>query len=126
VQGSRAYGFDKRHPERHVRSQYGNSATLVRLPAWSAAPAKLKQYAGRYTSDELLSTYEVRLDGKQLVVSVRGLSDLTVPLQPMARDVFVARGLGLPVEFQRDRSGRVVRLSLSPDLLQPLAFDRVE
>jgi hypothetical protein len=86
----------------------------------------LKQYVGRYTSDELLSTYEVRLDGTRLAISVRGLSDLTAPLQPVARDVFVAQGIGLPVEFQRDRSGRIVRLSLSPDLLRPLAFDRVE
>jgi hypothetical protein len=68
----------------------------------------------------------VRLDGTRLAISVRGLSDLTAPLQPVARDVFVAQGIGLPVEFQRDRSGRIVRLSLSPDLLRPLAFDRVE
>jgi CubicO group peptidase (beta-lactamase class C family) len=126
VQGSMAYVFDDRHPQRLVRSRYGNSATLVRLPAWTAAPAQLKQYVGRYTSDELLSTYEVRLDGTRLAISVRGLSDLTAPLQPVARDVFVAQGIGLPVEFQRDRSGRIVRLSLSPDLLRPLAFDRVE
>ncbi|NUS38777.1 MAG: serine hydrolase [Lysobacter sp.] len=125
MQGPMAYAFDAKRPGQVVRHLYGRSATLVRLPAWTPAPAALKDYVGRYASDELLASYDVRLDGAQLVVSVRGLSDLTVPLQPKARDVFVAQGINLPVEFLRDRAGRIVRLSLSPDRLRPLAFDRV-
>lgn len=125
VQGPMTYAFDDRLPGQVVRELYGESSTLVRLPAWTPAPAALPDYVGRYASDELLGSYDVRLDGARLLMSVRGLSDSTLPLQAQARDVFIAQGIGMPVEFQRDTHGRVVRLSLSPDLMRPLAFDRI-
>lgn len=125
TQGPNGYEFSATHPDEVVQHLYDRTSTWARLPAWTPEPKALTEFAGRYTSDELLATYEVRITGTQLMMSLQGLSDLTVSLQPLARDVFVAQGVNIPVEFRRDKDGRIAGLALSPNQLRPLAFARV-
>ncbi|GAB2499645.1 hypothetical protein GCM10027084_11320 [Pseudoxanthomonas sangjuensis] len=126
AQGPSTYEFSAQRPDEIVRRRYGQATTWTRLPASTPDASALPEYAGVYESDELLARYEVRVAGSQLMVAVQGLSDISVPLRPLARDVFLALGVDIPIEFQRDKAGRVVRLWLSPNQLRALAFERVD
>ncbi|MEZ0472870.1 serine hydrolase [Luteimonas salinilitoris] len=125
VRGPVAYAFDPDRIGRIVQHLYGIASTWERLPAATPAAESLGEYAGRYDSDALLGGYDVRLDGQQLAMSVHGLSSIVVPLQPLARDVFLAQGIQMPVEFRRDGTGRIIALTLSPSLLRGLTFERL-
>lgn len=124
-QGASEYALDPARPDEVVERWYGQPTTWTRLPASTPMPVSLPDHAGRYASDELLANYEVRLVGGQLMLSVQGLSEVSVPLQPMAKDVFIALGVDIPVEFRRDEKGRIGSLVLSPARLGPLTFTRV-
>lgn len=124
LQGPSAYAFDATRPDEIVEYRYGQSSTWTRMPLSPPETLALPEYVGRYVSDELLATYEVRAAGAQLTLSIRGLSDLSVPLRPVTKDVFIAQGVDIPVEFRRDDHGRIAGLALSPARLSPLMFAR--
>lgn len=125
VQRVSEYSFDPAHPDAVLERYYGKAIVWTRLSPATADAAVLAEFVGRYTSDELLANYEVRLAGTQLVLTVQGLSDVSAPLQPAAKDVFIASGVDIPVEFHRDERGQVDGLVLSPARLGPLTFTRV-
>ena len=119
------YVFDPAKPDRIVQELYGKISTWERLRAEPSTAASLGDYAGRYDSDELLGGFVVRLDGTQLSLSVHGLSFFTVPLQPVAQDVFLAQEIRMPVGFRRDAHGRIMSLTLSPSRLRGWTFERM-
>ena len=128
--GPYTYEFDPQHPERITRRDYGNAAEWVRVPESKPATAALGEFQGRFTSDEVLTSYDVTYDGKQLKMTVRGLSHLTASLQPRATDVFEAQGLpqmqSTLVVFKRDKHGRITGLAIAPDGLHELPFRKGE
>lgn len=128
--GPYTYEFDASQPERIMRRMYGSVAEWIRVPEWNPAAATLGKFQGRFTSDELLASYDVTFDGQQLKMTLLGLSTLTASLQPRAIDVFEARGLpqmqGLLVVFKRDKAGRIFGLSVAPDALHELPFRKAE
>jgi CubicO group peptidase (beta-lactamase class C family) len=124
LQGASEYAFDATHPDEIIEHRYGQPSTWARVPASTPEASALLEYVDHYASDELLATYEVSIAGTQLVMSIQGLSDLKVPLQPVAKDVFIAQGVDIPVEFRRDDRGRIAGLVLSPARLGPLMFAR--
>ena len=130
VMGPNTYEFDPKHPERIVRRNYGNAVEWVRVSESKPATAALGEFQGRFTSNELLASYDVTFDGQQLKIAVLGLSELTASLQPRAPDVFEAKGLprmeGLLVVFKRDKSGRISGLALAPDHLHEVPFLKIE
>lgn len=130
MMGPSTYEFDPKQPERVARRMYGNVAEWVRLPEWKPAAAALVEFQGRFTSDELLASYDVTFDGKQLKMTVLGLSHLSASLQPRAADVFEAQSLpqmeSTLVVFKRDKSGRISGLAIAPDMLHELPFRKVE
>lgn len=130
TRGPASFEFDPHHPGRVVRHSYGNASEWTLLPVWEPALATLGEFQGRFTSDELLGSYDVAFDGKLLTITVSGLSELSASLQARAIDVFEAQGLpqmgGLLVVFQRDKEGRVSGLALAPDSLHEMPFHRVE
>ena len=130
VMGPYTYKFHAGQPERITRETYGNAMEWVRVQEWIPVAAMLKNFQGRFTSDELLASYDVTFDGQQLTISMPGLSRLTASLQPRAKDAFEAQGSpqmqGLLVVFKRDEANRVVGLSVAPDALHELPFRKVE
>lgn len=129
VLGPYTYVFDASRPGRIVRRTYGSAREWVRQPEWKPSSTGLSVYQGRFTSDELLGSFDVALDGKKLVLTVLGLSDITATLEARSPDVFEARGVpnldGLLVEFKRDDSGRITGLAVAPDSLHELPFRKV-
>ncbi len=124
--GPYTYQFDRNQPDRITRQNYGNSAAWERVPEVQPEAVDLSQYQGRFSSDELLASYDVTLDGNQLKLTVRGMSQLTASLQPRAKDMFEAQGLaqlqGTLVVFKRDGKGRIKGLAIAPDGLHELPF----
>lgn len=129
VLGPDTYEFDPGRPGRVLRRSYGNSAEWMRLLEWKPSPTALDEFEGRFTSDELLGSFEVTLGGEQLKLSVLGLSDITASLEARAPDVFEARGVpnldGLLVAFKRNDSGRISGLAIAPDSLHELPFRKM-
>jgi hypothetical protein len=128
--GPDAFEFDANRPGRLTRTTYGRAAQWTRLPEWKPTPAALNKYPGRFGSDELLGSFDVRLAGHKLTLTVIGLSDITASLEPRAADVFEARGAtnldGLLVAFKRDAGGRVTGLAIAADALHELPFEKME
>lgn len=81
---------------------------------------QLKEFAGRYVSDEIETTLDVVVEGDSLVIRRRPAS--TVPLTPVYADGF-SSALGWVI-FRRDASGRIVALSVSQERVWDLRFAR--
>lgn len=124
VRGPSTYEFDPADSTRIVQHEYGNASKWTRLPGWTPSTAALSEFQGRFTSDELLASYNIVFDGKQLTMGVLGLTELTAPMQPRSPDVFEAQGI--LVEFKRDTAGKVSGLALAPNQLHELPFRKVE
>ncbi|OEZ02579.1 MULTISPECIES: serine hydrolase domain-containing protein [Stenotrophomonas] len=129
VMGPYTYQLDDKHPERITRRSYGNAVEWERVSKSDSIVTTPGEYQGRFTSDELLASYDVTFDGKQLKMTLRGLSHLAATLQPRATDVFEAQDLpqmqSTLVVFKRDNSGRVNGLAIAPDGLHELPFRKV-
>jgi len=80
-------------------------------PLTPLTPDLLASYAGTYVSSELLGArYGISLEKDKIVVKTR-----TVPraeLKPVAPDKFTEQGLGINIEFQRGRDGKVAGFKL--------------
>ena len=73
---------------------------------WTPTAQDLQAFAGRYTSDELGRTFDVRAVGDTLTIAMRpGVTERLAPTYPNG---FSARGAAL--WFTRDRRGRVTAL----------------
>jgi CubicO group peptidase (beta-lactamase class C family) len=71
--------------------------------AWTPTPEQLAVLAGRYRSDEVGTTFEVKVEKGALTLSPR--SGVVQTLRPTWADAFSARGYS--VWFTRDSKGRV-------------------
>ena len=92
-----------------------------RQDATYTADAKdLASYVGRYYSDEAEVTYEVALDGADLVIKRR--PDTVIRLRPTAKDEFTARPGSY--KFIRGESGVVTELSVRSARVFDLRFRR--
>lgn len=80
---------------------------------------QLNEYVGTYYSNELLITYEIRLDEKQLVFNHSKLQQAIRLDSPRDDKVTIDRFAG---EFERDDNGQVARLLLSAYRTRHVAF----
>lgn len=124
TQGPNTYEFDAGRPMRISQRAYGDVSTWDAMESWTPSAKALREFEGRFDSDELLAGFEVRSDGQQLTLAVRGLSELAMVARPRARDVFEMQGM--LVEFVRAENGRIASLSLSPTGLRALSFRKME
>jgi YD repeat-containing protein len=81
---------------------------------------RLAEYAGRYTSPELGSAIEVRVENGQLAITLP--PDDTGRFQPLYADGFVSSGQ--TVRFARDASGRVTGVRVFAGRVRHVRFDR--
>jgi hypothetical protein len=87
---------------------------------YTADAKDLASYVGRYYSDEAEVTYEVALDGADLVIKRR--PDTVIRLRPTAKDEFTARPGSY--KFIRGESGVVTELSVRSARVFDLRFRR--
>src|SRR5262249_7689023 len=81
--------------------------TFERFEPASLEAAKLAEYAGRYTSDELTRDTEFGVVDGALSFGPWG-KPLAARLRPVTRDVFLAPGIGFV--FERDGRGKVAKV----------------
>jgi CubicO group peptidase (beta-lactamase class C family) len=90
---------------------------------WEPAPGELADFAGRFFSEELDATWNIVAGPDGLVLRRWGMADR--PLEPLMRDAFSFPGSAAPLlRFERDRNGRVARLTVSNAQLLGIEFAR--
>ena len=87
---------------------------------WTPTVEQLRAFVGRYRSDELGTTYDVRAVGDTLTLSMR--TGVVERLVPTYRDAFRVRGAA--VWFTRDKRGRVNALHFGESRVWDLAARR--
>jgi CubicO group peptidase (beta-lactamase class C family) len=113
------YEFDGRGGLR-TTDEFGRVIAYQHVEPAHPSAADLRAFAGRYSSDEVNTTLELLVDDGALVIRRR--PDWNIRLTPVSADVF--RGdLGW-ITFERDRSGRIVRMNVSQDRMWRLPFER--
>jgi CubicO group peptidase (beta-lactamase class C family) len=92
-------------------------------PASTFRPAagNLRDYQGRYTSDEAETAFTIAADGADLVLKRR--PDTVLRMRPVEKDVFAVPTLGT-LTFRRSADGRVNELSVKLDRVWDLRFQR--
>ena len=96
--------------------------TWMAPKVWTPTPAELQPFVGRYHSDEVDATYEIRMVGDSLVVVRR--AGIAATLNPVYPDAFTAeQGT---VWFTRDRRDRVTAAHFSESRVWDLVMPRVQ
>jgi len=88
---------------------------------WAPTPQQLASFEGRYRSDELGVTYEVKIRNDTLTAGA--LPGRFMTLQPSYPNAFQARGM--EIWFTRDRRGRVTAAHMGSGRLWDLVLVRV-
>ena len=117
--GGVVFEFDERGGLR-VTDEFGTSDAYDRVEPWKPSVEELKPFVGRYASDELELTVNVRLDRDRLVIR---RPQVTLVLIPVFPDGFQS-GAGWVI-VRRDGSGRVVGLSVNQERAWDLRFARL-
>jgi hypothetical protein len=116
------YQFDfSGNGQMRVTDEFGTAVAFDRVEPARPSADQLKQYEGRYFSDEIETSMDVVVDKTSLVIRRR--PEFTAPLLPVYTDGFNSSALGWIV-FQRDGSGRVNGFTISQERMWALAFTR--
>lgn len=100
-----------------VTSSSGTERVAERYETAKLTPAELAEYAGDYSSDELLVTYKLRVKDGKLTMTA-GWND-PIPLDPTVRDDF--RGRGGIVSFVR-QNGKLAGFDLYAGRVRNIRF----
>lgn len=116
-----------------IRMDFGGQRCLFEAaPDYTPSKAALEAAVGHYASDELATTFEIRLDDGRLILKLGpGFHRAAlVPLEPLAPDRFVGTTQLWPgwrvvhaVRMLRE-SGKVVALLVSTDRMKDVRLDR--
>ncbi len=117
-----AFRFEADSPARLRQTLQGETTTFHAIATVSPAAAEQRAYTGRYSSDELAATYEVRLEGDALQLVFPGTGP-PATLRPLQRDVFHAGPMRL--EFERN-GDEVVGFLLHQGRVRGLTFERID
>jgi CubicO group peptidase (beta-lactamase class C family) len=120
MDGGYRFEFNENGQMRTI-DEFGTVVAYDRVEAARPSAVQLKEYVGRYFSDEIETALDVAADGSRLVIRRR--PDFTAALTPVYADGFNSGALGWVV-FRREGSGRVDGFSISQDRMWALAFIR--
>jgi hypothetical protein len=110
-------------PAQLVRTSLDDKpSTYVRLAPAEAMPAAATDYAGRYTSEEILRDMQIVVLGGKLHAASWGRRPEATALTPLGHDVFIFSGGGL--RFERDKRGKVSGFVLGTARVRGLRFMR--
>jgi CubicO group peptidase (beta-lactamase class C family) len=87
---------------------------------WAPPPKQLEEYQGEYFSEELQVTFRLGLKEGKLYFVHRNAS--RTPLLPTLKDNF--SGMGLSVQFIRDREKKISAFTLNAERVKNLRFNR--
>ena len=113
------YDFDGRGGLR-TTDEFGRVIIYDRVEPARPSATELRQFTGRYTSEEVNTTVELTVDDGTLII--RRPPDWNIRLTPVYADAFHG-DLGW-ITFDRDGSGQVIRMNVSLERLWRLPFDR--
>jgi CubicO group peptidase (beta-lactamase class C family) len=105
-----------------LKSMEGQTTRDARAQPYAPTAVELQAFAGRYTSDEAGSAFQVVPGKGGLVVHLEGSSGKGSEIRPVSRDTFqVSR---VTVRFLRDKDGKVVAFDYSNPLVRNIKFTR--
>ncbi len=108
----------KGRPHKAKLVMRGEESTLVRAPKMiPLTPAQIKEYEGKYFSEELKTTYKIMTGGGGLLVKHRYAPE---ELKAMAPDKFMAGWMN--IDFLRGRGNKVVGFLLSLGRIRNIHF----
>lgn len=93
---------------------------------WQPISSKLIRYAGQYTSDEALATYQVTVKGSLLVLAPEDRCGEELILHPIFSDTFefLSDEVGGVLHFSVDSKGKVSSFEMSDSRVHALRFSR--
>ena len=97
-------------------------AVLERVASYTPSAAELASVAGDYRSEELSTTYALRVREGTLIADVPGRA--SIALQPIRPDTFAGSLVGA-ITFARDRDGHVTGFTVHAYAARGLRFERV-
>ena len=98
-------------------------STYVRVERARPGPDELREYEGRYRSDELDVAYVVSVDGGRLTIRLR--PEPAHPLETTYKDAFGPLGSdGVALRFTRDAGGKIDGFLMSSGRVRHLRFIR--
>ena len=111
--------------DRTIRTVGGSGEIVVYRPAVPATPASRSELVGRYASDELAATWEIRLDGDTLRLVWPKFPP--APLAPAFHDVYTTSSgqLSLIVRPARDAKGRITGLLVGAGRVRRMEFAKL-
>jgi CubicO group peptidase (beta-lactamase class C family) len=106
------------------RSANGEPAVYRRVEEWRPVSADLAALVGRYASEELEVTWDLRQVGDSLLLHRRKFP--AVRLMPVFRDTYAAAaGIGFVVRVVRDARAAVIGLTVGSGRVRRMPFARV-
>ena len=120
VAGSTRLEFADAGATLRVISPDGDTTRFARVAEWNPTAADLREFAGRYESDEAETWFTIVVEDGRLVQTDR--YGQKASLTPSYKDAF-AQG-GALVTFRRDSAGRVVAVSLGLGRVRDLKFEK--
>jgi hypothetical protein len=107
----------------HVTSGHRPEAIYARVADATPSTAKLSEYAGAYSSDEVGATYTMVVEDGKLVAKVNPV--IKTRLDPTYADAFVTERGDL-VRFTRDLNGRITGADIKTDFGPMEGLARIE
>ncbi len=99
-----------------IEHKTGNVEPFQRTELWIPQETELDSFTGRYYSSEIDTTYDIRENGKNLVLHIENRPDIAIELKPVYHDSFVYDMRlgkdGALVRFYRDENGDVNELGV--------------
>jgi CubicO group peptidase (beta-lactamase class C family) len=91
------------------------------IEPWEPTPDDLREFEGRYFSQEIETVYNLEMEEGELQLKQRRLDG--GPLTPRAKDAF--SGAGLQFSFERDRNGQIIGFYVSNGRSRDVRFERI-
>jgi hypothetical protein len=113
------YEFDG-HGQMRATDEFGSVTVYDRVEPAKPSVDQLKDFTGRYYSDEIETTLNVVMERERLLI--RRWPDFTAALTPVYADAFSMGTVW--VIFRRDASQRIIGFSISGERLWDLPFTR--
>ncbi len=109
-----------------LQSPDGDEREYRRVEPWMPKQAELAALSGRYSSDEALATYRVRVirDGV-VILAPQDRQGQTLTLRPVFTDVFQWDDDGGIVHFSRNTKGGASGFEMSASRVRALSFRRI-
>jgi len=105
--------------ERQRQDRFKQRREPISLPL-----SQLREYAGKYYSDELDITYTLSVENKNLVLTLR---ETSYNLIPHSTDRFGWRSIEMEVElaFARNKENKIIGFVLQGDIIKNMRFEKI-